>query len=262
VTYELTVAREGAPAEPLSQVVLGTLGDNVYRCYQCVKCTSGCPVADHFDLTPNQVMRSLQLNDPQVLESKAIWLCASCQTCATRCPQGIDVTGVMDTLRIEAKRRGRAPAMPEIAQFNALFLFLVRLLGRVPELVLMALYNLARRQPLKDAKLGLRLMKRGKLKILPQIARPPRKVARLEETRDKVAYFPGCAAHSSAADYDSTVRRTAAALGIELVEPPGWICCGATPVHASDTTLARRAPRRTTGNLTTGRFGSSTSSIP
>jgi heterodisulfide reductase subunit C len=55
-------------------------------------------------------MRSLLLNDPTVLESKAIWLCAGCQTCASRCPQDINVTGVMDSLRIEAGKRGITPA--------------------------------------------------------------------------------------------------------------------------------------------------------
>ncbi len=244
MTYEMA-APAGEAAEPLSEVVLAALGDNIYRCYQCAKCTSGCPVVDEFDLTPNQIMRGLQLGDPMVLDSKAIWLCASCQTCATRCPQGIDVTGVMDTLRIEAKRRKVRPAIPEIAQFNSLFLLFVRLLGRVPELALVIAYNLVRRQPLRDLGMGLRLLKRGKLKLMPQFARPPKQATPLADTKNKVAYFPGCSAHSSAADYDRSVRRTAETLGIELVEPPGWVCCGATPAHATDAMLANALPLRT-----------------
>ncbi len=248
MTYELTAPAHAVP-EPLSEIVRNVLGDNIYRCYQCVKCTSGCPVADEFDLMPNQVMRCLQVGDPLVLESKAIWLCASCQTCATRCPQEIDVAGVMDALRIEAKRRGVRPAIPEIAQFNALVMLFVRALGRVPELALMIAYNLVRRQPLRDLGMGLRMFRRGKLKLLPQFARPPKKVVPPADTKNKVAYFPGCAAHSSAADYDRTVRRTAEKLGIELVEPPGWVCCGATPAHATDTTLATALPLRTMSTI-------------
>ncbi len=189
------------------------------------------------------------MGDPMVLDSKAIWLCASCQTCATRCPQGIDVTGVMDTLRIEAKRRSVRPAIPEIDQFNTLFLFFVRLLGRVPELALVIAYNLVRRQPLRDLSMGLRLLKRGKLKLLPQFGRPPKQATPLADTKDKIAYFPGCAAHSSAADYDRTVRRTAQTLGIELVEPPGWVSCGATPAHATDPTLVNALPLRTLSTI-------------
>ena len=48
-----------ALSEPLSKAVLDDIGQNIFSCYQCVKCTSGCPLADQFDLTPNQVMRSL-----------------------------------------------------------------------------------------------------------------------------------------------------------------------------------------------------------
>ena len=98
--------------QSLSESVAEKIGETVFRCYQCVKCTSGCPLADQFDLTPNQVMRSLQLDDAGVLDSRTIWLCATCHTCATRCPQEIDVAGVMDTLRIEARRRGIGPRFP------------------------------------------------------------------------------------------------------------------------------------------------------
>lgn len=231
-----------ATAAPLWQTLLGRAGENVFRCYQCARCASGCPLADEFDLTPNQVMRSLQLGDVRVLESRTIWLCASCQTCATRCPQGIDVTGVMDALRIEARRRGVPPAIPEIAQFNALFLRFVKALGRVPEFALLAAYNLVRRTPFADLAIGLRLLRRRRLKLRPHFARPPKTVAPLANRDNKVAYFPGCAALSSAADYDRTVRAAAAALAIELVEPPGWVCCGATPAHATDPVLAHALP--------------------
>jgi heterodisulfide reductase subunit C len=67
-------------------------GENVYLCYQCVKCTSGCPLAQHFDLAPNQVMRAAQLGmEDLIYGSKTAWLCASCQTCTTRCPRSIDI---------------------------------------------------------------------------------------------------------------------------------------------------------------------------
>ena len=82
--------------KPLAQVISDHIGENVYLCYQCLKCTSGCPLIEHMDLHPNQVMRAAQLDDVSVLESKTIWACASCQTCTTRCPQGIDIAAVMD----------------------------------------------------------------------------------------------------------------------------------------------------------------------
>jgi heterodisulfide reductase subunit B len=47
----------------------------------------------------------------------------------------------------------------------------------------------------------------------------------------KYAYFPGCSLHSTAKEYDISSRAVASALGIELVEIPDWVCCGATPAH-------------------------------
>lgn len=233
----------------LSQRVLERIGQNIFRCYQCVKCTSGCPLADQFDLRPNQVMRSLQLNDASVLKSKAIWLCASCQTCATRCPQDIDVTGVMDLLRIEARERGIPSAIPDISRFNVLFMGLIRRMGRVPELLLILIYKLATGKVFTDIRMGTHMLLKGKLRLIPKIVRTPKQVTRLTDTTGKVAYFPGCSGDSSAREYDRTVRNTAKVLGIDLVEPPGWVCCGSSPAHATDPVAAHVYPLRTMATI-------------
>jgi heterodisulfide reductase subunit B len=238
-----------ARSEQLSEAVLDRIGQNIFRCYQCVKCTAGCPLADQFDLTPNQVMRSLQLNDASVLSSKAIWLCAGCQTCSTRCPQDIDVVGVMDELRIEARKRKIPAAVPDVQQFNRLFMLFVKWFGRLPELIFILTYKLLRGKPFADMAMGLRMMKKGKLTLLPHFARTPKKVRPLEDPIGKVAYFPGCAASSTSKDYDQTVRNTAQALGIELVEPPGWVCCGSSCAHATDRTEAKVLPLRTMATI-------------
>ena len=232
-------------AEPLAQMIERGTGDNAFLCYQCVKCTSGCPLSDHFDLTPNQVMRSVQFNDERVLESKAIWLCASCQTCTTRCPQGLDIAAIMDALRIQAKARGIKPAIPDVDKFSTLFLADVGVLGRLYEVGLMASMNLLTGNLFKDMDLGVQMMKRRKLSLIPGFTRPPKKVEPVEKTERTVAYYPGCSLHSSAAEYDHTVRHTAEVLGLELVEPPGWICCGSTPAHSSDHLLATVMPMHT-----------------
>jgi heterodisulfide reductase subunit B len=238
-----------ARIEPLSKAVLNTISQNIFRCYQCVKCTAGCPLADEFDMTPNQVMRCLQLNDLSVLKSKAIWLCAGCQTCSTRCPQDIDVVGVMDELRIEARKQNIPAAVPDVQQFNRLFMLFVKWFGRLPELIFILTYKLLRGKPFADMGMGLRMMRKGKLTVLPHFSRTPRKVEPLEKPAGKVAYFPGCAASSTSKDYDQTVRSTAEALGIELVEPPGWVCCGSSCAHATDRTEAKVLPLRTMATI-------------
>jgi len=239
--------------ESLAQIIQREIDQNVFLCYQCVKCTSGCPLSDHFDLTPNQVMRALQLGDEGVLESKTIWLCASCQTCTTRCPQDLDIAGIMDALRIEAKRRGVPPAIPEVDKFSSIFLRDIGLLGRLYEVGLMGGMYLATAgkilkdtdQLRKDMGMGLEMMKRRKLKLVPGRTSPPKKVKPVEPTEGMVAYYPGCSLHSTAAEYDHTVRAAAEALDLDLVEPPGWVCCGSTPAHSTDHTLATVLPMRT-----------------
>ena len=54
----------------------------------------------------------------------------------------------------------------------------------------------------------------------------------------KYAYYPGCSAESTARDQYTSTIAVAHALGIELVEPEGWTCCGSTPAHQVDHNLA------------------------
>ncbi|MFH1784776.1 MAG: CoB--CoM heterodisulfide reductase iron-sulfur subunit B family protein [bacterium] len=58
----------------------------------------------------------------------------------------------------------------------------------------------------------------------------------------RYAYFPGCSLHSTAKEYDMSTREVASALGIELLEIPDWICCGATPAHITMHLLSLALP--------------------
>ena len=82
-------------------------GAAVSACFQCHKCSTGCPVAPEMDVMSSQIMRLIHLGArDEALASQAIWLCASCEACTTRCPQGIDIAAVMDTLRMMAVEAG------------------------------------------------------------------------------------------------------------------------------------------------------------
>lgn len=52
------------------------------------------------------------------------------------------------------------------------------------------------------------------------------------------AYYPGCSAKGSSADYEKSTRTVCGLLDIFLEELPGWNCCGSTPAHAVDTELS------------------------
>ena len=83
-------------------------GQDLLSCNQCGKCSAGCPVVAAMDLLPSQVIRMAQLGMEDVLESNTIWICASCLTCGTRCPKGVDLPRLMEALRQVALRQGVA----------------------------------------------------------------------------------------------------------------------------------------------------------
>ena len=75
-------------------------GENIYACYQCGKCSAGCPSISEMDISPSEIIRLVQLGEEkEVLNSKTIWICASCFTCVTRCPKGVDLAKIMESLR-------------------------------------------------------------------------------------------------------------------------------------------------------------------
>jgi heterodisulfide reductase subunit C len=74
-------------------------GENLHGCYMCGTCTAGCPYVEEMDLTPDEIIRYVILDKQDVLDSKTIWLCSSCFTCAERCPRDISITKIMEALR-------------------------------------------------------------------------------------------------------------------------------------------------------------------
>ena len=88
--------------------VMELAGDDIKICYQCGECSGGCPESAAMDLLPNQVMHKIQLGDESVLDTNTFWICSSCLVCSARCPKGIDIAKVMESLReisLRAKKR-------------------------------------------------------------------------------------------------------------------------------------------------------------
>lgn len=241
--------------QDLAQQVQQALGENVYLCYQCVKCTSGCPVGEFFDWQPNQIMRALQLGQEDIaLQAQTPWLCASCQTCTTRCPQGLDITAIMEYLTRLALERGIRPKVPEVDYFNKAFMREVRLWGRAYELGLMAEMKLRTLDILGDMDLGVKMFQKNKMPLLPRPTRPPRKVKPVPNAVNAVAYYPGCSLHSTAREFDISTRAVFRALDVELIEPEGWICCGSSAAHRSDPDAALRLPLENLSIIEQGGF--------
>jgi heterodisulfide reductase subunit B2 len=227
----------------LARLIQQELGQNVYLCYQCVKCTSGCPMSEFFDFQPNQIMRAVQLGSEEIaLESKTPWLCAFCQTCTTRCPQGLDIAAIMEYLTRTALKKGKKPAVPEVNHFNKAFMREVRLWGRAYEVGLMVEMKLRTKNLLGDMDLGVKMLRKNKLPFLPKKIIPPKRSRPVPGAAESIAYYPGCSLHSTASEFDHSTRAVAAALGLNLVEPKGWICCGSSAAHRVDPEEAHRLP--------------------
>ena len=87
--------------DPFVSKVEELSGQNLLACYQCGKCSAGCPNVCEMDILPNQIIRYAQLGlKDELLGSKSIWVCASCMTCDVRCPKGINVAEVLEAIRL------------------------------------------------------------------------------------------------------------------------------------------------------------------
>jgi heterodisulfide reductase subunit C len=169
--------------------------ETVAVCYQCGTCSGSCPVvpAGGMDYTPRAIMRMLQAGmEDEVLSSETIWTCATCFSCAVRCPREIDITEVMMRLRNLALTRGH-PARTNVGRrgriYNWDFMQIVRRFGRMYELELVLRYHL-RTNPLNllgMAPIGLTMFLKHKLKFLPSPAKGRKEVRdifdRLEDKR-------------------------------------------------------------------------------
>ena len=157
------------------------------RCYQCNACSSGCPSAYQMDYTPHRLLRMVQLGlKDRVLNSNTFWICLSCETCATRCPNDIEIVLVMDALREMALKEGRK-GTTKLPLFHGTFLGMVKMFGKVYELGLILVYTIASGNLMKikglmnDAVLGVRMFMRGKLAILPPRVKGKAEIKRMFE---------------------------------------------------------------------------------
>lgn len=227
----------------LAERISKEIDQNVYLCYQCVKCSSGCPLGDHFDWQPHQIMRAAQFGDAKIaLESETIWLCASCQACTTRCPQELDITAIMEFLTREAKNRSIKPAVPKVDISNTAFTNEVKLWGRSYEPGTFAEIKLRSGDLLSDLDFGMKLFLKQKVALFPEPTRAPKNVQPIPGAADSIAYYPGCSLHATAKEFNASTKAVCKALGIDLIEPKGWLCCGSSPAHKSDPELALELP--------------------
>ncbi|MBW2560487.1 MAG: 4Fe-4S dicluster domain-containing protein [Deltaproteobacteria bacterium] len=140
-------------------------GVPIQSCFHCRKCTAGCPVAFAMEYNPNAVIKMIQMGmKDKVLGSSTIWLCASCETCVTRCPNEVDIARMMDTLREMAIESGVSAGEKNVLKFHEAFLSSIKLGGRINEPTMLVHYKLKSGDLFSDLGLGMSMFMKGKIK--------------------------------------------------------------------------------------------------
>ena len=162
-------------------------GENLDLCYQCLKCTAGCPTAPYMDIRPNNIIRMIQMGmKKEVLESSAIWFCVYCQTCGTRCPNEIHIGILMDALREMAIGEGIPAKEKNIHLFHEAFIQSVRRGGRAHEVTMLMDYILRSRDLMKNSLIpGVKLFLKGKFPLLPSFIKGRGEIKRIFERCEK-----------------------------------------------------------------------------
>ena len=165
---------------PFAAEVQDRSGQPLARCYQCRRCTAGCPTVAWYEWPNHAVVRMIQRGrKDELLGSRTIWMCVGCDTCGARCPNGIYLGPVMDALREMAVAEGRPVAEPAVLAFHRAFVGSARRYGRVHEATMLAAYKLGTRDFLTDLGVGLKLFAKGKIPLLPSRVRGREELERI-----------------------------------------------------------------------------------
>ena len=164
-------------------------------CFQCRKCTNGCPVTFAMDLYPDEVIRMVILGQRErVLACHTIWVCAACETCTTRCPNDVKIAELMDCLKETALREGVPSPQPRILALHETFLNNIKKRGRLYETTLLPAYLLKSGELLEkwnsgtwryDLNLGRQMFSRGRLPLMPKSIKGKKEVRKILTRRNK-----------------------------------------------------------------------------
>ncbi|MBN1690721.1 MAG: 4Fe-4S dicluster domain-containing protein [Dehalococcoidia bacterium] len=152
----------------LRHIVEEISGVDLSICYQCRKCTAGCPVATLAKVGPSEIIRRLQLGaGNELLDSGLVWMCLSCETCFSRCPMQINSAAVIDALRVLAVVRKATVPQGNVPLMNSMFLKTVETFGRTYDLAMIMAYKLGSGTIMNDTNKFPAMLQKGKMAILP-----------------------------------------------------------------------------------------------
>jgi heterodisulfide reductase subunit C len=157
-------------------------------CYQCRTCSNGCPFVAAMDYPPNVIIRMVQYGmRQQALDCSTIWVCVNCHTCSSQCPNNIDIAAIMNTLtKMALEERVRVPTQA-ILDFHLQVLHSIEIYGRAHKLRIMLRHKLATGEWFKDLDVGLKMLTKRKLDLIPSKVKAIDEIHRLFAPYWKVA---------------------------------------------------------------------------
>ncbi len=170
-------------------------GKNAHICFQCGTCTAGCPTVYAMDYTPRQILRMVNLGmKDKVLQSGTIWLCASCYTCQSRCPRGVEITSLMGALKSLAIKEGVDVKNIKGPAFYNSFIDIAMSNGRMFEPMLFLKFAMksegsltgAAKAMMKDAPFGMKLVMKGKMAFVPHKIKQSKQLKTIYENIKKM----------------------------------------------------------------------------
>lgn len=161
---------EKKPVSLLDEILSYPGGKTILGCIQCGTCSGSCPTSYSMDYTPRKLIAMIRANKrEEVLKSLGIWNCTSCYTCSVRCPRGIKFTDIMYILKNLSYKQNRSEKKNKAVAFYRSFQHVLNRYGRAHEGEMIMRYALST-NPVKllgFAPLGLKLLKKGRLQVLP-----------------------------------------------------------------------------------------------
>jgi len=166
----------------LADRILERTGIQVRRCYQCGKCSAGCPMAEETSVRPHDILRMAFQGDLEgIAQADGLWYCLTCETCSVRCPNQCDPARVLDTLREIVQEDHPDQAPRPIRAFHRSFLDQVRAHGRLFEMGLIMAFKTRGGPLFADVSTAPGMLARGKLHLAPTRVRHLEEVRRIFE---------------------------------------------------------------------------------
>ncbi len=150
-------------------------GDKILDCIQCGICAGSCHARFAMDYSPMQVLKMAHLGlRKEVLSSSTIWICASCYTCASRCPRGLNIPAIMSGFKNMAMKSNVPAPIALKPKFHKAFTEIVEKYGRMhePQLQIKLIEKTDVSALMRNASLGLRMLRKGKISLRPSKLSP------------------------------------------------------------------------------------------